>query len=297
MRAAGDNRAMTGSFLFWGTMAAMAALAMAFVLPGLVRPAAPRRDASRAALNAAVYRSQLADLDRDLAAGLLRPAEHAAAADDLQRRLLDEARSEPTAASARPARGVALAVGGLLPIAALAMYLAVGHPEVAGEASTAAFDDARPFETRADAEAFVTQLEAHVAKAPRDARAWALLGRLRLALDQFDASAAAFERAVALSPKVAADPMVWCEYADAVGMAQGGVLAGKPRTLIDRALALRADHPRALEMAGSAEFEAGHYAQALFFWERLLPQLDAASDAHRELQAAITRTRMRAGMG
>ena len=47
--------------------------------------------------------------------------------------------------------------------------------------------------------------------------------------------------------KVAADPAIWCEYADALGMAQGGSLAGKPRELVDaRARA----GPRASEGAG-----------------------------------------------
>lgn len=288
---------MTGTVLFWGVAAAMAAIALAFVVPGLVRPPTRTRGASRAALNAAVYEGQLADLDRDFAAGLLRPAEHAAAADDLRRRLLDETRREPHAPGAPPARGVALAAVLLLPVAAVAIYLVVGHPEATDDSAAVAFDASRPLETRADAISFVAQLEAHVAAAPSDARAWALLGRMRLALDRFEASAAAFERAVALSKKVAADPMVWCEYADAVGMAQGGTLAGRPRELIDRALALRSDHPRALEMAGSAEYESGNFAQALFFWERLLPQLASGSEQHRELETAIARTRLRAGMG
>lgn len=288
---------MSDSVVFWGMAAAMIAVAVAFVAPGLARPPAQRRDASRAAMNAAIYQNQLADLERDFVAGLLRPHEHAAAADDLRRRLLDESRAEAASPSARPARGVALAASLLLPLAAVAIYLAVGHPEAVGDGAVAAFDASRSLETRADAEAFVMQLEAHIAAAPADARAWALLGRMRLALDRFDDSAAAFARAVALSKKVAADPMVWCEYADAVGMTQGGSLAGRPRELIDRALALRSDHPRALEMAGSAEYESGNFVQAVFFWERLLPRLAAGSEQRRELETAIARTRMRAGMG
>jgi hypothetical protein len=60
---------------------------------------------------------------------------------------------------------------------------------------------------------------------PRDGRAWALLAMLEFEADRF-------ERAVSTSPKVAADPAVRCEYADALGMAQGGSLAGRPTELI-----------------------------------------------------------------
>jgi cytochrome c-type biogenesis protein CcmH len=93
---------------------------------------------------------------------------------------------------------------------------------------------------------------------------------------------------------VARDPLVWCEYADALAMAAGGRLAGRPRELIDRALALDPRHPRALEMAGSAEIERGDYAAALRYWETLLEVLPPGSAQYRDLAAAVGRTRMRA---
>lgn len=286
---------MSNGIAFWLAAAAMAGVALAFVLPGLLSRRAGADGARRAALNAGILRSQLADLDRELAQGLLGVEEHARAADDIRRRVLAESPRDD-APRAAPARWPAWLIAVGLPALAVAIYLGIGHPDALDAPELPALA-AGGTPTRGAVEAFVARLEAHVAAEPRDARAWALLGRSQLALDRFDASAAAFERAVALSPKVAADPLVWCEYADAVGMAQGGVLAGKPRRLIERALAIKADHPRALEMAGSAEYEAANFAQALVFWERLLPQLPAGSEAHRELAAAIERARRRAGSG
>jgi cytochrome c-type biogenesis protein CcmH len=133
------------------------------------------------------------------------------------------------------------------------------------------------------------RLAAHVQKQPRDARAWAILARLEFELDHFVEAAQAYEKALALPSKVANDAAVWCEYADALGMAQGGKLAGKPRELIDRALVLKPDHPKALEMAGSAEYEQGDYAAALRFWRPLLAALEPGSQPHAELAAAIAR--------
>ena len=98
-----------------------------------------------------------------------------------------------------------------------------------------------------------------------------------------------------LPGKVARDPLVWCEYADALAMADGGRLSGKPRELIDRALALDSRNPRALEMAGSAEIGQGNFAAALRYWEELLTILSPESPALQELVAAVGRTRMRAG--
>jgi cytochrome c-type biogenesis protein CcmH len=107
--------------------------------------------------------------------------------------------------------------------------------------------------------------------------------------DRFADAAASYEKALATTPKVAADPGVWCEYADALGMAQGGALAGRPRELVMRALTLDPAHPKALEMAGSAAFEQQDFAAAAQYWQQLLAQLPASSLRHRELAAAIAR--------
>lgn len=138
-------------------------------------------------------------------------------------------------------------------------------------------------------------LAAHLDKHPRDARAWAIVARLKFGGQDFAGAGAAYARAVELPGKVARDPLVWCEYADALAMATGGRIAGKPRQLIDHALALDGKHPRALEMAGSAEIEAGNHAGALRYWEELLSLLPADSPARAELATAVERTRMRAG--
>ncbi len=99
-------------------------------------------------------------------------------------------------------------------------------------------------------------LVAHLARNPRDGRGWVLLARMELGEDRFAQAADAFARAIAADPRVGKDPGIWCEYADALGMAQGGTLAGRPRELVLQALSLDPAHPKALELAGSAAYEA-----------------------------------------
>lgn len=142
----------------------------------------------------------------------------------------------------------------------------------------------------ADIETYAGQLRAHLGQQPDDARSWVLYARMLAELGRFPEAAQAYDKALALPSKVARDPLVWCEYADALGMAQGGKLAGKPRELIDRALALDTQHPKALEMAGSAAYEQGDFGETLRYWRPLLAKLDAGSQQHRELTAAIART-------
>jgi len=141
------------------------------------------------------------------------------------------------------------------------------------------------------ADAYMRRLRAHLEQQPRDARAWVIFARVRAETGHFDEAAQAYEKALALPSKVARDAAVWCEFADALGMMQGGSLAGRPRELIDRALALNPNHPKALEMAGSAEYGQGDYAAALRFWQPLLVTLGPGSQAHAELAAAIARAK------
>lgn len=185
-----------------------------------------------------------------------------------------------------PAAALAL----LLALLALGLYLRAGSPdtqlaevpgpraaEAAVSAGAAAEDEAR-------------RLRAHLERQPRDARGWVILARLHADRDRFGEAAQAYAKALAASSRVAADPAVWCEYADALGMMQGGNLAGRPRELIGRALALDPNHPKALELAGSGEYERGDYAAALRYWRPLLAAQQAGSRAYAELAAAIART-------
>jgi cytochrome c-type biogenesis protein CcmH len=133
----------------------------------------------------------------------------------------------------------------------------------------------------------------HLARNPRDGRAWVLLARRDFADERFSDAASAYEKALAASTKVAADPAIWCEYADALGMTQGGRLEGRPRELVMKALAMNAAHPKALEMAGSAAFEQKEYASAVSYWRQLFAQLPSRSAPHRELAAAIAQAEQR----
>ena len=77
--------------VFWLVGAALAAGTVALLLRPMVRPAPSQRDA-----NIAIYRDQLRELDADLAAGKLDPAEHAKARTELEARLLEDVAAPET---------------------------------------------------------------------------------------------------------------------------------------------------------------------------------------------------------
>ena len=245
------------STLFWIIAVVMVAVALAFVLPALL----PRYVSSRAPTQVTTQ---------------------------LPTQLPTPAPPVPTdsAAVLRHASRLPLLAAILLPVLAFGLYSILGDPgAVSSRAGIATTED----DVRQAAPVLREELVAHLARSPRDGRGWVVLARLEFEADRHADAAAAFARALAASPKVASDPAVWCEYADALGMAQGGSLAGKPRELVLRALALNPAHPKALEMAGGAAFEAREYGMAVKYWRELLAQLPDRAQARAELEAAILR--------
>ena len=58
---------------------------------------------------------------------------------------------------------------------------------------------------------------------------------------------------------------------------------------VKRALAINADHPKALEMAGSAAYGRRDFAAAARYWQRLRARLAESTPARAALDAAIVR--------
>lgn len=291
---------MSATLVFWILVAALLLLAVGLIVPVLRRDASAQERATRGQLNAEVYRGQIDDLDRDLADGSLDPAQHEAAREELRRRLLadaEEAEARPRRAAPR-ATLLVIALG--LPAAALGLYALLGSPRLAhtmavppvpglltGETAPESLNLARPT---------LAQLREHLARNPGDGRAWVMAARLHAEREDWTSAAAAYEQAIAHSRKVSGDAGVLVEYADVVAMGQGGQLIGAPEALVKRALLLNGRHPRALELAGSAAYEQGRYAEAANYWKELLAQLPDHAAMREPLRAAIERAERRAGI-
>jgi cytochrome c-type biogenesis protein CcmH len=266
--------------LFWIIAILMTAIALACVLPVLL--AGRRRTESRCNLAAnTADGGRFAQSDRESSAGVFPPVRN----DSARAGLDSELRAESMAHRRRAPR-VPLVLALAVPALAVGLYLLVGDPGAVdlnpGIVARDAADSVTAMATR-------DELVRHLARSPRDGRGWVMLARIDFASDRYADAGAAYERAIAASPKVAGDAAVWCEWADALGMAQGGSLEGRPRELVQKALNLNPAHPKALEMAGSAAFEAQDFGTAARYWRELLTLLPARDRAREELAAAIER--------
>jgi cytochrome c-type biogenesis protein CcmH len=281
---------MSSVLLFVLIAAALVAAALAFVLPTLLKARARSDGASRAAVSAEIYRLEVDELQQEVVHGELSPGDAQAAREDLRRRLMTDTRERNTMPAAMTrSRLVALIVAVALPLVAGVLYLTVGRPGALTE-------EEAPLPVDAGKGDYVEQLQKHLSRQPRDGRGWVLLARAQADRNEFKAAAAAYEKAITVSGKVAKDPGVLCEYADALGMAQGGSLSGRPAELIAQAMAIDPAHPVALEMAGSVAYGEGRYADAARYWKQLLANLSPGSERHGELSEAVARAERKASV-
>jgi cytochrome c-type biogenesis protein CcmH len=274
---------------FWTISAALAALALVLLLRPLLFPR-KAGEVRREAANVSIYKDQLRELDADLAAGKLAPADHARSRAELEARLLaDVAAAGPAAQTpaARPGgRRFALALGAAVPLLALALYLAVGNPAALGPR-----EDPHAFDAQ-QLTALVERLAAKMRDNPDDAEGWRLLGRSYAALGRFPEALDAYAKAAARKPR---DADLLADMADVLATTRKERLQGEPEKLVLRALEIDPQNLKALALAGTAAFDRKDFDAAARYWQRMLPLVDPGSDDARQIQASIAEARTLGG--
>lgn len=257
--------------------------ALAFVLPGLWFGQRRRAvDADRKAANLAIYRDQLAELEREQAEGSLAAEDFVQAKTELQRRMLEEVdpQGETAVSTTARSRPTAVFLVFALPLLAVAGYALLGNPAALDPAKTTA----QPQMTAADIDAMVEKLAARMQDNPDDMNGWLMLARSYKMLGRYGEAVDAYAKA---EPAIEKDPELLASYAETLAMANGKGLTGKAKELIDQALKLNPKHAHTLFLAGAAAMEAGDRKNGIAYWEALLPQVEAGSELDQMLRKGI----------
>lgn len=275
--------------LFWIVGGLLVAVALLFIVPPLLRRKAPGR-LSRSAVNVAVYRDQLREIDSDLRAGTLSTDHYDKARRELEARLLDDVGgAEGTADPPQWGRRAALVLGLAIPLAAAGLYFVVGNPRAL--APQAATDAAHNLDAQ-QIQGMVERLAERLKNNPDEVEGWVLLGRSYAVLGRFGEAAAAYAHAAERPP---GDAQVLADYADALAMAQGGRLQGEPEKIIARALQVDPGNVKALALAGTVAFEKQDYTSAVAYWERILRLVPQDADLAQSVRASVAEARALAG--
>ena len=241
--------------------------------------------ASRRAINTAIYRDQLADLERDLASGTLSQADYAGAREEIERRVLEDVAADtaPTDTAPRRLPRTALALAVTLPLAAALLYVVLGTP--------AALDPAArqgPQASAAEIEKMVATLAARLEKDPGNLEGWAMLGRSYLVTGRLAEAAKAFDKA---GPAMEASTELMLQVAELSAELNEGRIEGRGRELLQRVLKAEPQNPQALVLAGTDAFFRQQYADAVRHWEAVLAQLPPGSPDAQNLTAGIEKAR------
>ena len=273
------------------------ALIVAVALILLVRPLwrgspAVVAPAERKEANLAIFRDQLAELEREKAEGTLAEAEFEQAQRELRRRLLEEipADGDDTVAAVRGAsRKTAIVVAVLLPLLAIGGYVLLGKPQALDPLATVQPATMTPEKIQSMVAGLAEKLKAN----PDDAQGWLMLGRSYKMLGRNAEAAEAYGKGEAA---MVDDPDMLTDYADLLAMLAGGSLDGKPLALINKALHVDPDHVLALWLAGTASFNRRDYADAAVFWERAVKLLPEESDDGRMLSESVAEAKRRSSV-
>jgi len=291
--------------LFWLVCALFIVIAFAFVLPTALQGNDKNQVAmadERKLANIAVYKDQLSELEADLQNGIVSQEQYAHDRDEIERRLLEDtagaggAKREPTAAQpANRSTAYALALG--LPLVAVIFYLQVGNPQSITNPNEATTSSTAPMaaggeRTQEQIEANITALAKRLQSDPNNLEGWKMLARSYNSMERWGEAAGAYAKATELSPK---DADLIAEYAFVSAMASGQRLEGQPMELINRALKLDPDNAKALQLAGSAAFQAKDYTKAIQYWERVLQRVPPDSEAGQAMQERINEAKSLAG--
>jgi cytochrome c-type biogenesis protein CcmH len=283
--------------LFWLICAALIAIALAFILPPLLQRASTAPENSDKDANVAVYRDQVLELEADLQNGNINDEQYAIEREEIERRLLEDVstatnNSDNKRVLAAGGRGLVYAIALTIPLLAIGLYFRIGSPQAISASTSAPAQTAAPVPgqgmSQQAIEANVATLARRLEQNPNDANGWRMLGRSYLTMEKYKDATVAFARASALTPE---DADLLADYAFSLGMANGQRLRGQPQELINKALKLDPENPKALELAGTAAFEAKNYKDAIAFWERLLKKSPGDTELTTVLTERINRAR------
>ena len=276
--------------LFLLLAAALLVISLAFLLLPLLRARRTGAPTERAA-NLSIYRDQFAELERDLASGVLTEDQYAQARVELEQRLLEDVGRGPpvpTGGAKRSSRISAVAVAIAVPVLAGLLYWHLGAPQALMAPKRTPVDASNI--TLEQFQAMTTKLAARMQEHPEDPVGWTMLGRAYKALERFPDAVEALSRAARLRPQ---DPEILVEYAEALGLAHGGDLTGEPTALLERALKLAPGNEKALTLAGTAAFARNDYKSAIGYWQRLSAKVPADSEMGQALAAGIAEAKAR----
>ncbi|HQT81170.1 MAG: c-type cytochrome biogenesis protein CcmI [Ferrovum sp. 37-45-19] len=234
------------------------------------------------ALNVAVYRDQLTELQEELKAGSMAEEDFTQASSEIQRRLLEDTVEQHSVTEKSSDRRWIWGAVVLIPLLTVSMYLWRGHWQVFQPESMAPTDQ--------QISAMVEGLAAKLAKNPNDPKGWSMLAHSYMTLNRPLDAVNAFAH---IENTMNDDPTLMADYAEALvasGVDKGFVHA---QVLVAKVLKLEPGNPKALYLHGGFLFAQNDYKGAEESWKKLIPLIDPSSSDAKFVLDSINQARIK----
>ena len=269
--------------LFWVVAIGLtlcASLAVLWPLSGPSRPAEPGADH-----DLEVYRDQLAEVDKDVARGVVPAEEAEQARAEIGRRILrlavGGAHAGDSASPTRQGRLVTMTAVLAVPLVAWGMYSALGSPDLPPQPLAERLAK-NPADSSIDE--LVARAEAHLAANPDDGRGWDVLAPIYVRMHRYADAVTAYRNAIRLSGATAARQS---GLGEALAYAASGIVTADAQAAFEAARALDPADAKAGFYLGIAMAQEGRKDEARSSWQAMLDKLPADSPWHGAATEAL----------
>ena len=243
--------------------------------------------ASRQQLNAAIYKEEIAKLEKERSEGLIDGATYEISHAEMRQRLFQDTSEDDGVAVLGSPKKTIIALTIFIPVIAAAMYFWLGSAQQIADGG------AKQQVAQQDVEKMVAGLAAKMEQDPSNLKGWAMLARSYKVMGRPKDAEKAYDRA---GSYLDTDPQLLADYADVSASNANGSFEGKPQAIINRALKADPNNMMALWLAGTADYNRGDYKGAVQVWGRLAKLLPADSEDMKMIQGSILEARGKANL-
>lgn len=258
--------------LLWIIFAVLTAGVLAALLRPLMLQGAAAATGEAGQNDLAVYKDQLAEIDADVARGLIAADEAEQARREVARRMLAHDQAAATAASAGGSgmgQKAGLAVAGMLPVLAIGTYLAIGTPGLPGQphATRAAI----PLD-KAPIDDLLAKVEARLKANPNDGQGWDVIAPVYFRMQRFEDAANAYGNASRLLGETS---QRLAGFAEATVMASGGEVTDPAMAIYEKLAAREPDRVEPKFWLALGKEQRGKTEDAIAAYKALLASAPA----------------------
>jgi cytochrome c-type biogenesis protein CcmH len=282
--------------IFWISAAILILIALAFVIPPLLKKTSKSSTIDNNSLNIAIYKQRIAELEQEN----LTEEQFTQAKQELEKSLaqdLDDKSSVIPKARARWAAAIIVMLA--IPALAVATYWKIGSQHLVTvtpntATTTTASSTPHSSDIPNNFNQMVESLAARLEKQPNDKEGWYMLARSYSYMKQYDKAAQAYNKLLGLVGDK--DPQVLTELARVLTLANNGQFIGQPQILLKLALEADPNYQEALWLSGLAAAQNKDYQTAITHWQKFLQQIPAdKTQARQMLEQHIAEARRQLG--